>query len=328
MKRYIEPIVRKKLSTEFVELEYDEIEIQGHVFRYVPTSRHSRKRIKTLVSKEPLTLPWIDTFARGDVYVDVGANVGMYTIYAGVRGARVFAFEPESQNYGELNKNIFVNGLHDTVTAYCVAVSDAADVSILYLSTFSIGFAHHDFGENRWRSDLSAGAHTLSRDQRPKQGCVSFPLDDLCARGVIKPPNHLKIDVDGFESKVIKGAERTLQSSDLKTILLEVDFRIPENVALIDQLTQMGWHFSKDQVRLNQHEVVSYQEIEDRMRRRVGGANFIFFKDCSFYDGFFSRFLETFVPPNPIVKAPALVEVECDEVALDQPAERSSQAAR
>jgi FkbM family methyltransferase len=299
MQLQISSIERKSIKTAHIELEYDEVTIGDRKIRYVTTAFLSNKRIKSLVTKEPLTLPWIDTIKPGEVYVDVGGNVGMYAIYAGVVGAKVYAFEPESQNYAELNKNIFVNELHGQVTAYCMAISDVADISLLYLSTFSIGFAHHDFGENRWAGDRQLGNNLLIRDERPQQGCVSFSLDELVSRKVIDTPNHLKIDVDGFENKVIRGANSLLQSQDLRSVLLEVDFDIPESIALIKDLTDMGWKFSKDQVRLNQHAIVPYEQIEQNMKRGRGGANFIFYRDEDFYGPFFSRYAETFIPPNP-----------------------------
>lgn len=298
MEKYLKT-ERKKLSNQHVELVYEEVVLNGKTLRYVPTSNHSLKRIRNLESKEPTTLPWIDTFLPGDVYVDVGANVGMYTIYAGVAGAKVYAFEPESQNYAELNKNIYINDLYGNVTAYCMAISDVADISLLYLSVFSIGFSHHDFGENRWTDDLRYGQTTLKKDQRPEQGCVSFPLDHLMTKGVFPAPNHLKIDVDGFEDKVIGGAQNMLRSDSLQTVLLEVDFRIPHHLKLIDQMTEMGWHFSKDQVRMNQREIMSYEDFEGRKSRGKGGTNYIFYKKREFYDAFFTRYIETFVPPNP-----------------------------
>jgi FkbM family methyltransferase len=293
-------LTRKRISTDLIALDYDELDVSGRIVRYVATDIHSVKRSRSLLTKEPLTVPWISTFEPGDVYVDVGANVGMYAIYAGVHGARVFAFEPEALNYAELNKNIFVNDLHGQVTAYCAAISDQADVSVLHLSGFSVAYSHHDFGENRWSGDMTFGKIALERDKRPQQGCVSFALDDLVARGKLPAPNHLKIDVDGFEWKVIKGARQLLASERLRTVLLEVDFAIPESVALIDELTAMGWLYSPDQVRLNQHAIFPFEKIESLKRRGKGGANYIFFRDEAFYMSFFRRFAETFVPPNPL----------------------------
>jgi FkbM family methyltransferase len=290
---------QRELKTDSITLPVTELDVSGRIVRYVTTSRGSEKRADTLLTKEPLTVPWIETFKPDEVYVDIGANVGMYAIYAGVVGARVFAFEPEALNYAELNKNIYVNDLHGRVTAYCMAITDAADVSVLYLSAFSFAGSHHDFGENRWDSDKIIGGRNRERDKRPQQGCVSFPLDELVSRQVVPPPNHLKIDVDGFEYKVARGAANTLQRPELKTILLEVDFSIPESLQIVEHLKSQGWKYSDHQIRINQHVYMREGKIESLISRGKGGANFIFFKDDSYFR-FFEDFAREFVPPNPL----------------------------
>ena len=289
----------REFVTDSITLPMVELDVSGRTVRYVTTARGSEKRARTLVTKEPLTPVWIETFKPDEVYVDVGANVGMYAIYAGVVGARVFAFEPEALNYAELNKNIFVNDLHGRVTAYNIAISDQVDVSILHLSAFSFAGSHHDFGENRWESDRVIGGRHLERDKRPQQGCVSFPLDELVARQAIPVPNHIKIDVDGFEYKVINGAAKTLERPELKTLLLEVDFAIPESIELVHRLKGQGWKVSDHQLRVNQHEYLKEGKIDSLMQRGKGGANFIFFKDDSYFD-YFAKFAETYVPPHPL----------------------------
>jgi FkbM family methyltransferase len=295
--------VQRELETDSITLPIVELDVSGRTVRYVTTARGSEKRANTLLTKEPLTVPWLETIKPDEVYVDIGANVGMYAIYAGVVGARVFAFEPEALNYAELNKNIYVNNLHGRVTAYCMAISDVVDVSVLYLSAFSFAGSHHDFGSNRWDSDKIIGGRELQRDKRPQQGCVSFPLDELVSRQVVAPPHHIKIDVDGFEYKVARGAANTLQMPSLKTILLEVDFSIPESLQIVEHLRSQGWKYSDHQIRINQHVYMREGKIESLMERGKGGANFIFFKDDAYFD-FFEGFASSFVPPNPLpVKA-------------------------
>ena len=163
----------------------------------------TKYRVDSLRSKEPDTIAWIAGFQPGEVLVDIGANVGMYTIWAAkTRGVRVFAFEPESQNYSLLNKNIVLNGLSDPVVAYCLALSDETAVSRLYLSEFRAGGSCHSFGE---KVD-----HRLeARESQFAQGCVSTTLDRLVADGVVPVPNHIKLDVDGIEHRVINGSRNT-----------------------------------------------------------------------------------------------------------------------
>jgi hypothetical protein len=89
---------------------------------YLTPNTRALWRVETLFSKEPDTIEWIASFAPDEVLADIGANVGMYTIWAAkTRGTRVFAFEPEAQNYALLNCNIHANGLDQAVRAYCSA---------------------------------------------------------------------------------------------------------------------------------------------------------------------------------------------------------------
>ena len=287
-----------EVNDGLITLPVLELDVSGRIVRYAITARQPEKRARTLLTKEPLTVPWIETFKPDEVFVDIGANVGLYAIYAGVVGARVFAFEPEALNYAELNKNIFVNNLHGRVTAYCMAIMDAADVSVLHLSTFSFAASHHDFGQNSWRADKTIGGRFIEREKRMQQGCVSFSLDELVSRQVLPVPNHIKIDVDGFEYKVVNGAAKTFQQPELKTILLEVDFKIPKSMEAVEWLIARGWKLSNQQIRINQHEYMAEGKIESLMSRRKGGANFIFFKDDAYF-AFFEEFTQTFIPPNP-----------------------------
>ena len=55
-------------------------------------------RAKTLLKKEPETIEWIDSFKKDDVFWDVGANVGTYSLYAGMKGIKTLAFEPSAGN--------------------------------------------------------------------------------------------------------------------------------------------------------------------------------------------------------------------------------------
>src|SRR5262245_45216455 len=78
-----------------------------------PTPNQMTKwRVETIYTKEPCTLEWIETFSADDVLFDIGANVGMYSIWAAAtRRCRVIAFEPEALNYALLNRNIEANKL-------------------------------------------------------------------------------------------------------------------------------------------------------------------------------------------------------------------------
>ena len=209
---------------------------------YATPNTATKWRVDSLFEKEPITIEWIAGFKPTDVLIDVGANVGMYTIWAAKsRGVRVFAFEPESQNFALLNRNIFLNNLVNQVNAYCLAMSDAAGLSQLHLSQFMTGGSCHSLGEKvDFKHDQMNPVYS--------QGCVAARLDDLVASGAVLEPNHIKIDVDGFEPKVIAGARHIIAGSKLRSLLIEVNQNLPDHLQMVAELNALGFTHDPAQV--------------------------------------------------------------------------------
>jgi FkbM family methyltransferase len=289
-----------RIQTKWLDLEFAEIEVQGKPMRFATTGSSSKKRLRSLFSKEPITLAWIDTFGKGESMFDIGANVGMYTIYAAVtREAPVYAFEPEALNYAELNKNIYLNNLHGQVLGYCVALSDVDKPDRLLLSDFGLGISYHDFEENSWTDDKQFAPDWLaSKDNRRPQGCIGHRLDSLVADG-LPVPQHIKIDVDGLEHRVVEGMMDTLAKPDLKTVLIEINFDNPKNLDIVERLKKLGWRYSWEQLRINRTVKFSVDKIKKYQSRGVGGLNYIFYKDA-FYDDFFKRLFDAYTPGEPL----------------------------
>lgn len=209
---------------------------------YCTPNSVTKWRVQTFFTKEPDTIAWINGFMPEDVLLDIGANVGMYTIWAAkVRRVRVYAFEPEAQNFALLNRNITANALGDRVIAYCAALSDENRFSLLHLSGLWVGGSCHTFGEN---------LDPNLRERKPvfAQGCVSTTLDALVAGGVVPFPTHIKIDVDGIEHKVLAGCRGTLQDTRVKSILVEINTNLAEHRQIVDDLIGLGFSYSQDQV--------------------------------------------------------------------------------
>jgi FkbM family methyltransferase len=227
-----------------------------------------RSNIERLLTREPTTPPRIRSFEPHEVFIDAGANIGLYSVYASVvTGARVYSFEPEAQNYAELNKNIFINGLHETVTAYCVALTDHSALASLYLCTFAVGFGHHDFGANSWEADLRRGDVIFPKDKRLKQGAVGMTLDELVESGALPVPHHLKIDVDGFEWKVLAGAVRTLSRPEVKSVLIETDFSSSKSVETIQFMTERGWRYSEQRIASGDRYIAQHRTLVAGLER-------------------------------------------------------------
>lgn len=289
-----------RIQTKWLDLEYAQVVVGEREMRFATTGSSSKKRIRTLFSKEPITLAWIDTFGEGEILYDIGANVGMYTIYAAImRRASVYAFEPEALNYAELNKNIYLNDLHGQVLGYCLALSDVDKLDRLLLSDFGLGISYHDFEENSWTEDKAFAADWhVSKDNRRPQGCVGHRLDTLVRDG-LPAPHHIKIDVDGLEHRVVDGMIETLQRPCLKTVLIEINFDNAMNLQIVDKLAELGWRYSWDQLRINRKVKFSVEKIKSYQQRGVGGLNYIFYKE-DFYDDFFHRLFNAYTPGEPI----------------------------
>lgn len=219
------------------------------IFFYVPTN-FVLWRAKTLLTKEPTTIEWLDTMREGDELLDIGANVGSYTIYASkVKGVRVSAIEPEAYNFSILCRNVRLNKLQELVQCWPIGLADSTKFDKLYISDGQPGGSCHSVGEE------------LDFQLKPKkfpfsQGCFSTTVDKLVSEKVISPPDHIKLDVDGLEHKVITGASQTLKNYPVKSLSIEVNPSLQEHRDMIQKLEKLGFKIDGNQV--------------ERARRRSG----------------------------------------------------------
>lgn len=187
-------------------------------------------RADTLLTKEPETISWIDGFTASDVYWDVGANVGVYALYAAKRsGVRVLAFEPSPFNYYALCRNVELNRMGESLSAYCLAFNDVTVLDYFNMSTLEIGGALSSFGETTdyWGQQFKP---------QFQQAMIGFSMDDFIS--IMNPPfpTHLKIDVDGIEAKIVEGGLKTLSDRRLKSVSIELDIKRTSEEARVTQL--------------------------------------------------------------------------------------------
>jgi FkbM family methyltransferase len=135
-----------------------------------------------------------------DLFVDIGANIGSYTILAsGVRRARTVAFEPDPVTFAALLRNVALNSLGTLVESRKCALGPQ-----IGKIEFTVGLDTM----NRVATDTIALTQTVSMDtlDRALQG---------------KAPSLMKLDVEGFESEILRGARATLSRPQLKAIIIE-----------------------------------------------------------------------------------------------------------
>jgi FkbM family methyltransferase len=179
--------------------------------------------------KEPETVSWIERFVRpDDVLFDIGANVGAYSLVAhrATRGAcMVYAFEPSFSTFAQLSRNIALNGAEGRVIPMLVALSDATGIVTFNYSSTDPGAALHALGPS------------LDGSGKPftpvfTQPVLSYRMDDFIAQFAIPAPHHIKLDVDGVELNVLRGAAGVLANPRLRSVLVEVEPNRPEQGAI------------------------------------------------------------------------------------------------
>jgi FkbM family methyltransferase len=185
-------------------------------------------RAETMLTKEPETLEWIDGMAPGDVLYDIGANVGVYSLYAAAGRNKVLAFEPLASNYFLLNRNFEHNNLAETASAYCLAFTDRDQIDHFFAQDTDFGAALSTFGEHIEQYGQSNASNF-------KQGMIGMRLDSFITTYDPPFPTHIKIDVDGIEDKIIAGATNTLSDQRLKSISIELDDTQADYVARVER---------------------------------------------------------------------------------------------
>lgn len=264
----IAPSVKKDLGIQGPGVTA--LKIDGKEIRFQTPNRMTQWRVESLFTKEPHTIGWLREMKRGEVLVDIGANVGMYSMFGAVmQGVQVFAFEPESQNYALLNSNIALNQLSGRVVAYPLALSDVTGANSLYLSDFSPGGSCHSFGEQ-------VGFDLKPRPSAFAQGAFSVPLDHLVNAGSVPVPDHIKLDVDGFEHKVIAGAMQTLSNPKVQSVLVELNTHLPEHQQVVKVLEELGFKFDQQQAQSALRSEGAFQGVgEFIFKRRANTATHV-----------------------------------------------------
>ena len=147
----------------------------------------------------------LHTLRPGDVFVDAGANVGSYTILAaGACGAHVTAIEPVPSTFAHLLDNIHLNNVLSLVTALNCGLS--AVPATLHFSR-----------------DLDTVNHVLSAEESMLSSGISVPVDTMDSALKGQGPTIIKIDVEGYESEVLKGAGVSLASDKLLAVVMELN---------------------------------------------------------------------------------------------------------
>jgi len=174
-------------------------------------------RVESILEKEPETIAWINNFddISKPTFFDIGANISVYSLYAGYRhpAFEIFPFEPVSNNFTALKNNILINK-QTRIYPLQLALSNNKKITNIYLQDKRVGNSGAQIGR---AVDHKGENYVALRVEK----VLSIPVDILISEYGLPLPRYIKIDVDGHETDILMGMMRTLAQPALKSLLVE-----------------------------------------------------------------------------------------------------------
>lgn len=157
--------------------------------------------------KEIDTLNWINSFKETKKFYDIGANIGIFSIYAKLKKKmKVYSFEPEPNSFIQLFNTIALNNLD--IIPLNIALDKKKELKFFNMIQFVGGISD---------------SHLSDKIEKKINFLVSTDkLDSVISQNKIDFPNYIKIDVDGNELSILEGMQQTLENRELESMLIEI----------------------------------------------------------------------------------------------------------
>ena len=214
--------INQAIHSNWLSITHDNIEMKF----FVP-NRMNYFRAITFSTKEPETLEWINSFEKNSIFWDIGANIGLYSIYsAKKKNCSVFSFEPSVFNLELLARNINLNHLSKLISIIPIPLDKSNSLSEMQFSSTDLGGA------------LSSFNHKIGHDGKNfksifQYSIIGLSMDEISELSV-PSPDYVKIDVDGIEHFILEGGEKILKSC--KSILIEINDDFKEQSITCNQI--------------------------------------------------------------------------------------------
>ncbi|MEO6786365.1 MAG: FkbM family methyltransferase [Chthoniobacteraceae bacterium] len=210
LRNFPNPLGKGFLSRLIRRLGFAIYEIDGVRLELNPSAWIDRDLVSGKAHDAFVQQTIMDALSNGGVFVDIGANIGVFTLAASMmRDVRVFAFEPSPRELARLYRNLALN-----------------QVSNVVVFPFALG-------RTSTRMELSLGgddnpghntfvAEVQERGPRQSAVCHCEPFDGLLKSDTLKQIRVVKIDVEGFEMEVLRGMSASITVMERVTFVVEV----------------------------------------------------------------------------------------------------------
>lgn len=206
----------------------------GDVMEFDLTEKAQRHIYSHPVYEHGLAKLFRSVIEEGDYVLDIGANVGYYSMIAASKGAVVHAYEPDKVNFERLARNVSLNDYEfRNVYAWCEAVGAENGVAILHINPHNRG-GNTLLGNPPYR----VGSKEISREETEKMfegetleyQVPVVTVDEILDSHSMNRVKAIKIDVEGFEEKVIEGMTEALKTRKIDYIFCELSKDTREKV--------------------------------------------------------------------------------------------------
>ena len=232
IKKYMKP---RSTLVQHVSTQNKVVEL-----KFLNLNSTSLNRSLTFSSKEPETLKWLEQYGGGILF-DIGANVGIYSCYHTLEsGGNSYAFEPSPLNLELLAKNISLNAIEDKVRIIANPLDEYCSWASFQLSSIEYAGSSSTF-----RTGMTWDGTEI--EPLLKFTTLGLSINQMFKFGLLtQKPSLMKIDVDGTEDLILKGATYVLEDPFLKSVLVEVNERLISQCSNISNLMQhFGFQLSQ-----------------------------------------------------------------------------------
>ena len=250
---------RSKFSNEFIQMLDPKFKVKFENKLFTFRTGHGRLfwRAKTVLTEEPLMITWINSMTPNDVVLDIGANVGMYSVLIADKVKAVYACELDPLNVAILKENLYLNRLLDKVTIIPLACGSKSEIVEVKFRSLSYGDA---------LQLIAGGDETQTFGSHPDTTGYIAPvlqvsLDELFDDAKLRVPNKIKIDVDGNELTVLAGTSKLLAGA---TEIYFEDGMTTSCATFMDFLLENGFkETSKEEqfAKSDENQLVGYTKI-------------------------------------------------------------------
>jgi hypothetical protein len=219
-----------KLKDFYESKCYTAIKILKKNFIFFTPNDLTKWLVNATLTKEPETINWIDNFKKKKIiFWDIGANLGLYSIYAAIKHKNIliYSFEPSVNNLRTLSRNIFINNLQKKIIINQIPLTNKKDRYLtMNQRSFTEGDALNTFGEKfNFEGKKMKSAHNYQ--------IYGTTIDTLISGKSTRPPNYIKIDVDGIEHLILSGGKKLLQNKSILSIIIEINDKFKKQQSTI-----------------------------------------------------------------------------------------------